>query len=78
MTLPWVVITAAIIYFVLWKSGLFDLLGTRRSPRPPTDRLPEKTGREGDRLKVFDEFLRGLEDDDKRGQPPKNRPRDPG
>ncbi|HSB90640.1 MAG TPA: hypothetical protein VLD63_11515 [Anaerolineales bacterium] len=71
MTLPWIVILAAAIFFVLRKSGLFEPAAGRR-PRPPKDQLPEKTGHESDRLKVFEDFLRKMGDEDRPNKPPRS------
>ena len=65
MSLPWVVLLAALAFFVLWQSGLFE---GRRKPRPPREHrpeIPQKAGERPDRLKVFEEYLRGLGEDDK-------------
>ncbi len=65
MTLPWIVLLAALVFFILWQSGLLE--GQRR-PRPPRARRPEiseKGGERPDRLKVFEEYLRGLGENDK-------------
>ena len=65
MSLPWIVVLAALGFFILWQSGLLE---GRRKPRPPRGRrpeIPEKAGERPDRLKVFEEYLRGLGEDDK-------------
>ena len=68
VTLPWIVILAAVVFFVLRKSGLFEPTAGRR-PSPPKDQLPEKTGRESDRLEVFEDFLRKMGDEDRPDKP---------
>ena len=68
MSLPWIVLLAALGFFILWQSGLLE---GRRKPRPPRGRrpeIPEKAGERPDRLKVFEEYLRGLGEDDKAGK----------
>jgi hypothetical protein len=69
VTLPWIVILAAAIFFVLRKAGLFEPTAGR-GHRPPKAQLPEKTGRESDRLKVFEDFLRKMGDEDRPDPPP--------
>ena len=52
-------------YYRMAEAGLFE---GRRKPRPPREHrpeIPQKAGERPDRLKVFEEYLRGLGDDDK-------------
>jgi len=68
VSLPWIVLLAALAFFVLWQSGLLE---GRRKPRPPREHrpeIPQKAGERPDRLKVFEEYLRGLGEDDKAGK----------
>jgi hypothetical protein len=76
VSLPWIVLLAALVFFVLWQSGLLE---SRRKPRLPREHRPEITGKAGerpDRLKVFEEYLRGLGEDDRAGK--SDKPEDQG
>ncbi len=69
--LPFFVLAAAVMFFILWKSGILDELkagGFRRGGEgglPPDDLDPlppdSVTSR---RLKVFENFIEGLSEDD--------------
>jgi hypothetical protein len=67
MSLPWIVIVAAFILIVLWQSGVFERPQGPRPPRPP--RLPDTKGKESDRLRVFEDYLRALGEDDRPPRP---------
>lgn len=61
MTLPWIVVLAALMFFVLWQSGLFE-----RSRKPRRDRAPKalpKDRADPNRLQVFEDYLRDLTED---------------
>lgn len=69
LSLPWIVILAALFYFVASQAGWLESIGRasqgrrknlRVLPRAPTPR--EETA--ADRLEVFEEFLRSLGRDD--------------
>lgn len=61
MTLPWIVVLAALLFLVLWQSGLFERSGKGRTDRPR--KLPPKDKAEPNRLQVFEEYLRDLTED---------------
>jgi hypothetical protein len=73
VTLPWIVALAALLYLVLWQSGL--LKATRRTGSDPQPRRL-KGKADPNRLKVFEDFLRNLqadkEDDSTGGDAPKS------
>ena len=72
LTLPWIVILAALIYLVASKAGWLESVGrwsqrprrpdgaARRFPPPP----PDSNESSSHRLEVFEEFLRSLGRDD--------------
>jgi hypothetical protein len=68
--LPLITISAAIIFFVLWKSGILDELSKwsqnlSRSVDQPKKISDETTDPEmSKRLEVFEEFIDDLPDDD--------------
>jgi len=68
-TLPWIVILAALLYFVASQAGWLESIGRasqgrRKKPRvlPPAPAPKEDSA--ADRLEVFEEFLRSLGRDD--------------
>jgi hypothetical protein len=78
VSLPWIVLLAALVFFILRQSGLFE---SGRAPRPPRKHrpeIPERAGERPDRLKIFEEYLRGLGEDDKAGKTDKPEDRDSG
>jgi hypothetical protein len=69
LTLPWIVILAALLYLVASRAGWLDSLAQwNRRPRKPVIRraLPPTAERDASprRLEVFEEFLRNLGRDD--------------
>ena len=72
LTLPWIVILAALLYLVASKAGWLESIsrwsprrpppggGARRVPPPP----PQSGETSPSRLEVFEEFLRNLSRDD--------------
>jgi hypothetical protein len=68
VSLPWIVLLAALAFFILWQSGLLEERRKPQAPREQRLKIPEKAGERPDRLKVFEEYLRGLGEDDKAGK----------
>jgi hypothetical protein len=72
LTLPWIVILAALLYLVASKAGWLEALARwSQRPRPPHGRPPGPPppprggqGASSRRLEVFEEFLRNLGRDD--------------
>jgi len=74
LSLPFIVILAALMYFVASKAGWLDSMARWRGrPRPPRGRRsgtplrpspPESSDATPRRLEVFEEFLRSLGRDD--------------
>ena len=73
LTLPWIVVLAALLYFVASQAGWLEALGRRsrqddsgsrrrRVPPPPVAGDVEGAARR--RLEVFEEFLNNLGRDD--------------
>lgn len=71
--LPLITLTAALIFFVLWRSGVLDewnrsATGRRRGrwtiekPRAKPSKTPPRSGK--DRLEVFQKFIENLPDED--------------
>ncbi|OGT26374.1 MAG: hypothetical protein A2Z17_03090 [Gammaproteobacteria bacterium RBG_16_66_13] len=71
MTLAWIVVVAALVFFVLWQSRVFE----RPRERPGNERrqVEGKGKPDPNRLKVFEEYLRALTEDDE-GPPSQNPP----
>jgi hypothetical protein len=72
LTLPWIVILAALFYLVASKAGWLEALGKRSQQRGQVKRRrgpgepvgPDDEGAVRRRLQVFEEFLSGLGRDD--------------
>ena len=73
--LPYVAITAALAFFLLWRLGLLedlqrtapgrrDPLKRRRLNRPRPQVAPPPEEKTEDRLEVFEKFIKKLSDDD--------------
>jgi hypothetical protein len=71
VTLPWIVALGAIVYLVLWQSGLLEQAGRKRAEGPP--RRPRAKA-DPNRLKVFEDFLRDLKPE--KDEPPGESPKD--
>ncbi len=69
LTLPWIVVLAALLYLVASNAGWLEALGRRsqqrgprsgRRPGPPPPKSGEDEGANRRRLEVFEEFLSNL------------------
>jgi len=75
--IAWIVLVAALTFFVLWGGGILRDLGRRQeggesagtpSLQPPESRAPLVP--EQKRLQVFEDFIRSLPEDEGGGSPP--------